>query len=992
MSTRIAFVSLLAIAISVVHFEDATAEWGPEGVRICPTANSHQYHARTIPDGSGGMFVVWLDDRDLGPYGYPHVFAQHIDSQGNLTWNPEGVLIYQAFGYHAPDSPSPVLAPVSSGGISIAWCDPSVSEGGVYYEIHVQQLDAYGTAQWGPNGVVVGMGLEPQLTFDDYGSAIVAWFYNVGVYAQKITFGGTPQWEPGGVLLGVGSSYPRMIRDGAGGAIVVWELRNCDDSCYRDIYAQRINGFGDLLWSVDGVAICTAENSQFAPQIVDDGSTGAIISWIDTRNLFGQDIYMQRVSASGTRQWPFNGVPVCTRGGHQSSLQLAADGFGGAIAVWADPGYDIPDSYDDIYAQRMSSGGTPQWEVDGIAVCAAEEAQFEPVLANDGNGGAIIAWTDGRSGGADRSVYAQHIDDEGAPLWAVDGNWISPDDGNHYTSAIVPDGSGGAILVWRPPLVAQHVDDVGCPPTSTLYVDWNATGARTGITWNDAYTSLADALQRATICESISEIWVAGGVYRPTETTDRSASFTMRSGVAIYGGFSGTETDLSQRDWEEHRTTLSGDIGAAGVATDNSYHVVRCSGADATAILDGFIVTGGYGDGTYGGGILISVSDPTLAHMVISDNFASSGGGGVRSSGGNPNFIDVEFTGNETGSDGGGLYIGGGTPTLTNVVFENNVSGRNGGGIYNQGISIRLENVAFVGNVADDNGGAMYSSGPSSGPLPMINVVFMGNSANYGGALYNYHNVPVITNASFTGNLATYTGGGMTNTGGADAILTNIVMWGDEAGSEDDEIHNNSSTPVISHSDIVGCHGSGAEWNASFGSDAGGNFESDPEFKDGDDPDMPLTVWSFSPLIDTGDNAAVPAEVTVDIAGQPRVYNGGTVDIGAYEHQGYPTGVDSNPETPNPRTTRLYRSVPNPFNPSTEIRFELQSQGAAKLAIYDLSGRLVRTLVDETLAAGPHSVTWNGRDSAGRAMPSGSYLMRLETVTGMETMKMTLVQ
>src|SRR5690606_26025359 len=95
------------------------------------------------------------------------------------------------------------------------------------------------------------------------------------------------------------------------------------------------------------------------------------------------------------------------------------------------------------------------------------------------------------------------------------------------------------------------------------------------------------------------EIWVAEGTYRPDagagETAgDRAATFQLASGVEVYGGFAGGETDRDQRDWVANPTILSGDIGTAGVASDNSYHVVTGSGAAATAILDGFTITSGY--------------------------------------------------------------------------------------------------------------------------------------------------------------------------------------------------------------------------------------------------------------------------------------------------------------------------------------------------------------------------------------------------------------
>lgn len=88
----------------------------------------------------------------------------------------------------------------------------------------------------------------------------------------------------------------------------------------------------------------------------------------------------------------------------------------------------------------------------------------------------------------------------------------------------------------------------------------------------------------------------------------------------------------------------------------------------------------------------------------------------------------------------------------------------------------------------------------------------------------------------------------------------------------------------------------------------------------------------------------------------------------------------------------LYPSVPNPFNPSTSISFEMAAEAHATLRVYDTAGHLIRTLVDEQRAAGRHSVTWNGRDETGRAAPAGVYLYRFETGSSVQTRTMTLVK
>jgi hypothetical protein len=90
--------------------------------------------------------------------------------------------------------------------------------------------------------------------------------------------------------------------------------------------------------------------------------------------------------------------------------------------------------------------------------------------------------------------------------------------------------------------------------------------------------------------------------------------------------------------------------------------------------------------------------------------------------------------------------------------------------------------------------------------------------------------------------------------------------------------------------------------------------------------------------------------------------------------------------------TRLLTNVPNPFNPQTRIRFELSKPGSVQVAIFDVSGRLVRTLASESLAAGPHERVWQGKDNAGRQVPSGAYYVRLVTATGTDHRKIMLLK
>jgi parallel beta-helix repeat protein len=399
---------------------------------------------------------------------------------------------------------------------------------------------------------------------------------------------------------------------------------------------------------------------------------------------------------------------------------------------------------------------------------------------------------------------------------------------------------------WRPASQGHLAEALeGRVLLATVYVDCNpAITTHDGQSWDTAYADLQPVLTAAV---SGTTIKVADGTYKPTSGTDRTVSFELKNGVGLYGGFAGFGApDPDARDVVAYPTILSGDIGIVGDTYDNSYHVVFSGGADGTAILDGFTVCGGRADGSgsrcYGGGMFNSSSSPTLANCTFSGNTATWGGGMY-----NDSFSPTPSS-----------------PTVTNCTF----SGNSGTGMYNFSSSPTLISCTFSGN---SGRGGMYND--RSSPT-LTNCTFIRNTASPGGGMYNHQSSPTLTCCTFIGN----TGGGIYNDASS-PTLTNCIMWGN--GST--PISNSSgSTPTVTYSDIEG------------GYIGTGNINADPLFvrspwagPDGlwgtdDDDCSGLSLRSGSPCLDVGSNAAVPAGVTTDIAGNPRIQNG-TVDIGAYE-------------------------------------------------------------------------------------------------------------
>ena len=255
----------------------------------------------------------------------------------------------------------------------------------------------------------------------------------------------------------------QMVSDNAGGAILTWtDTRN---GATKDIYAQRIDANGNLLWNADGIAICTAVNEQYTPKIINDGANGAIITWYDNRIDNNWNIYAQRINANGVVQWTVDGEPICTAAGNQSMQQITSDNFGGAIIAWSDGRNGGPDA--DIYIQRINPIGTVQFPTNGVAVCTASYFQGSPQLASDGNNGVIITWNDSRSNDGFADIYSQRVSSTGLVYWPNNGVLICNANNNQNDPKIVADGTGGAIICWfdnrngNPNIYAQKVNATG---------------------------------------------------------------------------------------------------------------------------------------------------------------------------------------------------------------------------------------------------------------------------------------------------------------------------------------------------------------------------------------------------------------------------------------------------------------------------------------------------------------------------------------------------
>jgi predicted outer membrane repeat protein len=448
-------------------------------------------------------------------------------------------------------------------------------------------------------------------------------------------------------------------------------------------------------------------------------------------------------------------------------------------------------------------------------------------------------------------------------------------------------------------------------------VTTGGSGFNDGSSWA-VPTTLTQALSASGVC---TEVWVKKGLYKPATGSDVDISFAIADGVAVYGGFAGSETARAQRDPAANLTVLSGDIDnndstdADGVDADpshivgnNSKHVVSMTGAASTTVLDGFTVTGGFANLDVGGGLSCSCS-AKLSKLVFSGNYGSDAGG-VFIHDGSPTLSDIVFTHNEATNSGGALAsstAAGATSSISlwDVTFRNNKGGR-GGAMHTEAYAsstatLGLNGVTFSDNLAFDGGGGLYIyAADGADNATLANVTFSGNEAYGGGGAifieskFGYSSAgnadATLTNVTFSANWAHDGFGGAIfsktdATSSGHPKLRNVILWGDVAllGQGSEIAHDGAgATATIDHSIVKGGGGGGGGWNASLGTDGGGNLDVDPRLgalAANHGSTSTMLPGPASPAIDAGNGTGCPS---YDQRGIVRPHDAGC-DIGAVE-------------------------------------------------------------------------------------------------------------
>ncbi|MBX3102077.1 MAG: hypothetical protein KF690_06175 [Bacteroidetes bacterium] len=486
-----------------------------DGLLLCPQENV-QAHPRLVPDGEGGLFVIWEEQREYlrGMYG------MRLNRLGEPLWQSEGEYLAPASAYGTGLQ----ALPDGQGGCYLTWEDIRAEKG--QRRIFVQKIASYGLPLWQFDGlpacpVTPGIQQKPQLDLSPDGGIVVLWEdFRSGagwqIFAQKFSATGEREWPAPGIAVtppftGMTLRHPRMKGDGFGGLICTYEALG-SGTHGKDIYLCRVSRNGRLVYNHP---VCETFGDQFNPRIVLKGAD-AYIWWEDLQGT-DTDIYCQQVDIqTGKGRWQAEGVLMCLSKAHQTAPLASTHGvYDEPVFIWLDD----RNGHADIFCQKMNNLGEAHWDFAGISVAVNKYPKRNLVATADGEGGSWVCWIDERNPVSPR-IYHTHITLFGEPAGGY------PPDGK----PLFVEHTTAYHTLENPVLAAGRQND--------FYIGWE--DYRNGWRNSDLYLQRLDSLGQCA--------WLAGGlpVCNATGYQSLPRLLTTSSGcyVAWLDRRNGTDDDI----------------------------------------------------------------------------------------------------------------------------------------------------------------------------------------------------------------------------------------------------------------------------------------------------------------------------------------------------------------------------------------------------------------------------------------------------------------
>jgi len=418
---------------------------------------------------------------------YQNIFAQW--SNDPLVNTP--VCVWESYQQRAE------VVSDNRGGAIIAWFDSRFGNADMF----IQRLDAYGIQKWGNGGTAVCLNVSNEvyhkIVEDSEGGCIVVWEDdrngNSDIYAQRVDSSGNILWDSAGVAictLPIDQEDPQIIADGSGGAIIMWEVTQSTTAGDNGLFAQRIDSDGQTLWAQNGVSILTSPFSysiHWRPKIVGDENEGAVICWINTTNTI---IHAQRLNSAGLILWPQEGIPVCSQSYDNRLHSILYVKNGELVLCWTSV-ISFGEYRGELRAQKIDTTGNIIWNTNGVVVCSSDVSINPAALTYDNQNAVIIGWEDHRIPGIGATIYCQKLSVDGNTQWQLNGRPVSSSIGMQGFVKLICDPNGNSVACWLDARVNPQWDIYAQKLNSSGTILWELEGKPVStVTGNKFYQNI----------------------------------------------------------------------------------------------------------------------------------------------------------------------------------------------------------------------------------------------------------------------------------------------------------------------------------------------------------------------------------------------------------------------------------------------------------------------------------------------------------------------
>lgn len=783
-------------------------------------------------------------------------------------------------------------------------------------------------AEWVESGIEVctepGDQYGQQIISDGAGGAIVVWedhrIPGYEVFCQRFDSNGNILWTSGGVnisALGSNQMEPCLTTDGAGGAIIAYQSDRGDNG---DIMAQRIRSNGSLAWTTGGVNVCVADNTQYGTRIISDGEGGAIITWADQRSGADYDIYASRIDSTGMDQWTSYGVVVCQASDDQWGPEITTDGNHGSIIVWEDARYGNPD----IFIQKIDQYGNYAWNLNGNLVTNSSNQQIFPEIVSDMNGGAVVTWMDYWTG-VHYDIKAERFLSDGTATWLAGTGWpVCGSDGDQQNPALVSDGAGGAIITWidrrseDDQIYAQHID--------------YAKGVN----------------------------WAVDGIPVCLDTGDKSHP------EIVSDGFNGAIILWSDLRYQNNGEIFGQRITSGGIAKwqedglNLTDYPAEQGQVKAVATGEGGIIVAWWDLRTWG--------DYNIYAQLFD----------IRGYWGDPSPVITDAS-DIPGDQGGKIRITWSPARMDDFPEE------------------IITHYTVWQSVSEPAAATLLQKGVNETPLGSVGLDFEGPAYRFemlGGVLYAWEWIASIE-AHYWEEYA-YTCATLQDSTASCAGMHLFVISANTADqftfwdSDPDSGYSVDNLAPCAPVMLAGEQSFIPEGlNLTWAPNTEQDLDSYSIYR-GTNPDFDPDPGNL--LVSQCDTFCFDGEWNWDSG---YCYKVAAVDIhgNSSDYSLFCSSeVTGDNDPPVPLATYIEQNYPNPFNPRTAINFSMKERGHVSINIYNIAGQLVKTLVNDTRKAGSYTTHWDGSNNNEMKVASGIYFYKMESMGFRQVKKMVLLR